>query len=463
MAGGESSTSRQLDQTPTWAVATVVAIIIIISIGLEKVLHKLGTWFTDRHKKALFEALEKVKGELMVLGFISLILTFSQVYIAKICIPYKAADSMLPCPLRHKDKAEESSTEEHRRRLLWNDRRFLAGAASATTCKTGYESLISLERVASVAHFHILSCSLSCSIKCCNDDTWKTKGRKSAIWLGFVDRLDQCQYIRGWKEWEKDTLSQDYEFSNDPARFRLTHETSFVRAHTKFWTRIPILFYFVRSHNPTCSFLFFLISYTLWRPLLWGTLVIFLLLNVSGKYFFLPYEFGLKSCFHKEFHLIIVRLALGVGVQFLCSYITLPLYALVTQMGSNMKKSIFDEQTSRALKNWHKAAVKRKKAGLSPRSTPGVSPTQSPVHPLHRFQTTGHSARSSFTSRRYTEKDMSDIEADNSPTSSTANLIAHMDNGGLESETTEPYANNAQQPSNEDDFTFVKPEAPSRP
>lgn len=41
MAGGDTST-RQLDQTPTWAVAGVCAIIIIISIALEKILHKLG-------------------------------------------------------------------------------------------------------------------------------------------------------------------------------------------------------------------------------------------------------------------------------------------------------------------------------------------------------------------------------------------------------------------------------------
>lgn len=41
MAGGDSS-ERKLDQTPTWAVAGVCAVIIIISIALEKVLHKLG-------------------------------------------------------------------------------------------------------------------------------------------------------------------------------------------------------------------------------------------------------------------------------------------------------------------------------------------------------------------------------------------------------------------------------------
>ncbi|KAG6503249.1 hypothetical protein ZIOFF_031973 [Zingiber officinale] len=54
---------RELDETPTWAVASVCAVIILISILLEKGLHHLGEWFTERHKKAMFEALEKIKGD----------------------------------------------------------------------------------------------------------------------------------------------------------------------------------------------------------------------------------------------------------------------------------------------------------------------------------------------------------------------------------------------------------------
>lgn len=43
MGGGEgTSTARELDQTPTWAVASVCAVIIVISIILEKVLHLVG-------------------------------------------------------------------------------------------------------------------------------------------------------------------------------------------------------------------------------------------------------------------------------------------------------------------------------------------------------------------------------------------------------------------------------------
>lgn len=76
--------------------------------------------------------------ELMILGFISLLLTFGQVHIAKICIPLKVAHSMLPCA-----KIPEKE-ETDRRRLLWEDfipdsglqRRVLAGAESAHKCAT---------------------------------------------------------------------------------------------------------------------------------------------------------------------------------------------------------------------------------------------------------------------------------------------------------------------------------------
>lgn len=71
--------------------------------------------------------------ELMVLGFISLILTFSQYYIAKICIPIKTADTMLPCAAKHEAASGE---EENRRRLLWYEHRFLAGAPTTkSSCK----------------------------------------------------------------------------------------------------------------------------------------------------------------------------------------------------------------------------------------------------------------------------------------------------------------------------------------
>lgn len=42
-SSSEDSSQRKLDQTATWAVASVCAVIIIISLLLEKSLHKTGT------------------------------------------------------------------------------------------------------------------------------------------------------------------------------------------------------------------------------------------------------------------------------------------------------------------------------------------------------------------------------------------------------------------------------------
>ncbi|CAN4078575.1 unnamed protein product [Withania somnifera] len=509
MAGGGDGTSRQLDQTPTWAVAGVCAVIILISIALEKIIHKLGTWLTDRHKK------------LMVLGFISLTLVFSQYYIAGICIPISVADTMLPCPAVHKDAKEE---EEHRRKLLRYERRILAGAEPK--CKEGRVPLVTVDALHQIhilifflAVLHVLYSAIT-------------------MWLGRLK-------TRGWKGWEQETSTHSYEFSNDPSRFRLTHETSFVRAHTSFWTRIPIFFYigcffrqffksvsksdylalrngFISVHlAPGSKFNFqkyikrsleddFKVVVGV-SPVLWASFVLFLLLNVRGwqalfwaslipliiilavgtklqavltrmalditerhavvqgiplvqasdKYFWFDrprlvlylihfalfqnafqityflwiwYEYGLKSCFHEAFELVIAKIVIGVGVLFLCSYITLPLYALITQMGSHMKKSIFDEQTSKALKKWH-MAVKNPRSAMS-----------SPVHPasaaLHRYKTTGHSSRF----QGYNDQDPSDLE--NDPTTPINQIRVHVPSNG---ESTR----------NEDDFSFVKP-APQR-
>jgi len=44
------------------------------------------------------------------------------------------------------------------------------------------------------------------------------------------------------------------------------------------------------------------------------------------------YEFGPRSCFNREKEDIAIRIALGLAVQLLCAYVTLPLYTLVTQV-----------------------------------------------------------------------------------------------------------------------------------
>ncbi|KAD6796153.1 hypothetical protein R6Q59_019983 [Mikania micrantha] len=559
MAGDASEATRQLDQTPTWAVAGVCAVIIIVSIALEKVLHRIGKFFTDKHKKALFEALEKVKAELMILGFISLILTFCQYYIAKICIPVDVADTMLPCAKR--DKAEKEEKGAHRLLLsyVYEHRRSLAGAY-ASSCKKGKVPIITVD---GLHQLHILIFFLAVI---------------HVVYSAITMALGRLK-TRGWKQWEEETLSHDYEFSNDPSRFRLTHETSFVRAHTSFWTRIPIFFYigcffrqffrsvsksdymtlrngFINLHlAPGTRFNFqkyikrsleddFQVVVGV-SPVLWASFVVFLLLNVNGwqtlfwaslaplviilavgtklqailtkmaleiterhaviqgiplvqasdkhfwfskpqlmlhlihfalfqnafqitYFFWIWYEYSINSCFHDNMRLVIVKLVIGVGVLILCSYITLPLYALLSQMGSNMKKSIFDEQTAKALKQW-RMAVKKKRIGKSGRTTENNSLSASPVHSmastihttagamLHRFKTTGHSTRS-FT---YEDTDASDLENEPlSPKSDARHLIDVRDDYHSDNEIVLDQSTQQIEPRNEDEFSFAKPATP---
>ncbi|KAG4915235.1 hypothetical protein JHK87_052792 [Glycine soja] len=51
----------------------------------------------QKHKSALYESLEKVNGELMMLGFISMLLVVFQGPLSKICISQNVASMWHPC------------------------------------------------------------------------------------------------------------------------------------------------------------------------------------------------------------------------------------------------------------------------------------------------------------------------------------------------------------------------------
>ncbi|KFK40130.1 hypothetical protein AALP_AA3G334400 [Arabis alpina] len=505
-ATGAPSGEKTLSQTPTWAVAVVCTFLILISHLLEKGLQKLANWLWKKHKNSLLEALEKIKAELMILGFISLLLTFGETYILEICVPSKAALSMLPCSF---ENTETTTTLAPSR-----SRHLLAAGDSTVNCKNGYEPLITLK---GLHQLHILLFFLALF----------------HILYSLITMMLSRLKIRRWKKWEQETLSHDYEFSIDQSRLRLTHETSFVRSHTSFWTNIPFFFYvgcflrqfyvsvgrtdfltlrhgFISAHlAPGRKFNFqryikrsleddFKLIVGI-SPVLWASFVIFLLFNVNGwrtlfwasippvliilavgtklqaimatmaleisethavvqgmplvqgsdryfwfdcpqlllhlihfslfqnafqitHFFWIWYSFGLRSCFHKYFNLVVTKLFLCLGALILCSYITLPLYALVTQMGSHMKKAVFDEQMAKALKKWHKdIKMKKGKARKLPSKTLGGSGSFSMSSPssgttLHRSKTTGHSTLSSNVEYYKQEEDeeeeeMSDLEA----------------------------------------------------
>uniref|UniRef100_A0A2P2MD36 Uncharacterized protein MANES_08G155900 n=1 Tax=Rhizophora mucronata TaxID=61149 RepID=A0A2P2MD36_RHIMU len=80
-----------------------------------------------------------------------------------------------------------------------------------------------------------------------------------------------------------------------------------------------------------------------------------------GFFFWIWVQYGFDSCIMGQVKYIVPRLIIGVVIQVLCSYSTLPLYAIVTQMGSFFKKAIFDEHIQAGIVGWRQKA--RRKMG----------------------------------------------------------------------------------------------------
>ncbi|MED6184321.1 hypothetical protein PIB30_046341 [Stylosanthes scabra] len=184
--------ARSLEETPTWAVAL---------------------YLKKKRKKALYESLAKIKSELMLMGFISLLLTVLQGPISRICVPEKLASTWHPCS-DHVDRYHNSF--------------LLAPGSSSDQCAPheGKVALVSAQSIHQLhififvlALFHVLYCILTLALATAK------MGR--------------------WKRWEEETKTPQYQFSHDPERFRLTRQTSFGRRHLSVWTTNPLLIWIV--------------------------------------------------------------------------------------------------------------------------------------------------------------------------------------------------------------------------
>ncbi|CAL5346096.1 unnamed protein product [Camellia sinensis] len=418
---------RSLEDTPTWAVATVCFVLISSSLLIEYVLLLLSKYFNKKRRKSLFQALDKIKSELIMLGFISLLLTISERQIAKICIPKSVGETFLPCQSITSDGEEATKCAEQGKLSLLS--------------RTGVRQLQFLIFV--LALFHVFSCFLTFS-------------------LGMAK-------MKRWKSWEAQTRTLEYQFSNDPRRIQLTHQTSFGRQHLQFWSEHRYLrllacffrqFYksvskvdyftlrhgFIMAHFAEGSHFDFqkylkrvlekdfgvVVGISFW---IWIFSVVFIFLNahVFYSYFWLPFiplvmllivgtklqaiitrmcldtndkslivlgtllvrpsdhyfwferpklllhlmhfilfqnsfqlafftwtwfKFGFSSCFHQGTVHIAIQLCMLLVVHILCGYVTLPLYALVTQMGTSMKKVVLTEEMVKGLKRWRAKAKK---------------------------------------------------------------------------------------------------------
>ncbi|XP_018474916.1 MLO-like protein 12 isoform X2 [Raphanus sativus] len=471
---------RSLEETPTWALAAVCFVILFISIMIEYFLHYIGHWFKRKNKKALYEALEKVKAELMLLGFISLLLVVLQSPVSQICIPERVAATWHPCSSQQevakygKDYIDDGREvlEDYDFNDFYSPRRSLATKGYDKCAEKGKVALVSAYGIHQLhififvlAVFHILYCVITYALG-------KTKMKK-------------------WKSWERETKTIEYQYANDPERFRFARDTSFGRRHLNIWSKYSFTLWttcffrqffgsvtkvdyltlrhgFIMAHMPAGSEARFDFQKYIQRsleedfkavvgisPVIWCIAVLFILTNTHGweSYFWLPFlplfvilivgaklqviisklglriqdkgdvvkgapvvepgddlfwfgrprfilflihlvlftnafqlaffvwsTFTLKNCFHDKTEDIAIRIIMGVLIQVICSYITLPLYALVTQMGTSMRPTIFNDRVVSALKKWHNTAKKQTKHGNSGSNTPLSSRPTTPTH-----------------------------------------------------------------------------------
>lgn len=100
------------------------------------------------------------------------------------------------------------------------------------------------------------------------------------------------------------------------------------------------------------------------KPELLLSLIHFILFQNAfelASFFWFWWQFGYNSCFIRNHMLVYARLLLGFAGQFLCSYSTLPLYALVTQMGTNYKAALIPQRIRETIHGWGKAARRKRR------------------------------------------------------------------------------------------------------
>ena len=213
MAGGGGK-AKALEFTPTWIVASVCSVIVVISLLFERLLHRLGKRLMKSPSKLLYEALLKVKEELMLMGFISLLLTVFQGPVGKVCVRQSAMHIMLPC----KPPPHPPSKTEHLRYAMFTSvmgrgRRLLAGGGTSEDycLKKGKVSILSAE---AIHQLHIFIFVLAVTHFLFSAIT---------VLLGIAQ-------TRNWRHWETKIQIND---DSAPQMIKHVQEFKFIEDHFK--------------------------------------------------------------------------------------------------------------------------------------------------------------------------------------------------------------------------------------
>ncbi|KAL0697605.1 hypothetical protein Bca4012_053727 [Brassica carinata] len=410
---------KTLEETSTWAVAV---------------------WLKKKHKGNLYEALEKVKA-------------VAQTPISSFCIPKSIASSMRPCSAAEiaKKEAEIAKKEANKQKstgklLLELAESYIPRRSLATKgynkCPKGKVPFVSAYGIHQL-HIFIFVLAVMRKWERWEDETktieYQYSNDPERQFFGSVTKVDYLTLRHGFitAKFAPGSGSEKtpYDFFNYIQRSLEKDFKTVVEISPVIWF-VTVLFLLTNSDGihsylwlPFIPLIVVLIVGTklqviitklglrilekgdvvrgapLVQPgddLFWFDKPSFMLLlihlvlftNAFQLAFFAwsSYEFGFSNCFHKEPQDITIRIVVGLVVQILCSYVTLPLYALVTQMGTTMKPTVFNGRVSKMLTKWHHKAQEETKHGRrsesnTPHPSRPTTPTHgsSPIHLLHNF------------------------------------------------------------------------------
>uniref|UniRef100_A0A0E0LDG0 MLO-like protein n=1 Tax=Oryza punctata TaxID=4537 RepID=A0A0E0LDG0_ORYPU len=403
------------------------------------------TILKHKDQKALYSALERLKEELMLLGFISFVLSLSEGFIVGICVSENAMHLMLPCK-----KGSYRLSED------------------AKLCKKkGEVPLLSVEALHQL-HIFIFILGLVHVVFCA-----------TTILLGGAK-------IRKWKLWETEIQQEMQQKVQQreatPVRIARNQQGEFVRERTKgLWMKLAVVSWIIaflkqfhdsvsksdyralRSafglkhfpSHPDFNFHKYMVralehdfkrvvgirmAYILllllvvgaklehiitrlaqeaaaaaslshgtegtpnvkpskehfWfgRPEIVLTLIHFILFQNSfeiGFFIWVLVTFGFDSCIMEKKVYAISRLVIGVLIQVICSYVTLPLYAIVTHMDGGIKLQGLGSGLHESVAGWALDA-RKKKEQQSSRGSAGATTTDVEVNRSEHFGASPRSA-----------------------------------------------------------------------
>ncbi|KAF8405062.1 hypothetical protein HHK36_009959 [Tetracentron sinense] len=455
--GQRIAEGRSLSETPTWAVATVVTVMVAVGFFVHGSLKRIGKWLIRTKRKPLLASLEKIKDELMLFGLLSLLMGHWTIWVAKICVSSSVLRSRFySCAKENYDR--DAMPIKH---FLIANLHYLNNSVVGEQVKTlrhdycpkgresfaSYESLEQLHRflfVLGITHVSYSFVTIALAmLKIYSWQTWENQAKSMAIqglqgssgvslenmrlrrlstfifhhtshswskhrilvWMlcfsrqfwSSINRADYMALRLGFITNHELHLSYDfhsYMLRSMEEEFRdivgisvplwiyaiLCIFLNFHGTNAYFWLSflpaILILLVGTKLHHIVVKLALEIMDtsscmgnqFKLRDELFWfgkPKLLLWLIQLISfqnafemANFVWSLWEIKGPSCFMENRTFLLIRLTSGVIFQFWCSFITFPLYVIITQMGSRFKKSVVSENVRKSLHGWHRRAKK---------------------------------------------------------------------------------------------------------